>query len=79
MIDRTKKSNIKCDHCRYREKHSGEVMYKEVPMFPDVESLKDLTVQQFLIDMDICRCAESPKANKPIYYYNRCKKFEWRD
>lgn len=79
MVDHTKKSNIKCEHCRYREKHSGEVTCKEVPMFPGVETLKYLTVCQFVTDMDICRCEDSPKANKPVYYYNRCKKFEWSD
>ena len=49
-IDRTKKSNIKCEHCEFYNRNE-----------------------------DGCTNKTSPKYNSKINYWNRCKRFEWRE
>lgn len=47
MVDTTKKSNIKCENCKYRIN-------------------------------DMCKNHLSPKYKRIVWYWNRCKQFEWK-
>ena len=64
-IDKSKKSNIKCEHCKY---------FRRVP-------LKITTVENqitgsllYLSTTDMCG-----RLNIPKHYWNRCKYFEWTE
>lgn len=61
-VDTTKKSNIKCEHCKHWDK----------------EHMKTITITQGYFHIPtacpVCDISEEPK-----WYYNRCKRFEWRE
>lgn len=47
-LDKTKKSNVKCEHCAFYDKNAGA-----------------------------CLNPASPKYQKAVNYWNRCKYFGW--
>lgn len=60
VLDKSKKSNIKCEHCKY---------------YQLVDSGKNYFGYN---DSYGCVHAESPKYNRPVNYWNRCKHFDWK-
>ncbi len=61
----TKKSNIKCEHCRYFERSTDDIYVTENPL-----------TGTLTYHMPQSKCL---KSDIPKNYWNRCKQFEWRE
>ena len=61
-IDTTKKSNIKCEHCKYWDKEHRKTVYNTIRLLPHIP-----------VNMPTCILTGEAKN-----YYQRCKRFEWK-
>lgn len=68
-VDKTKKSNIKCEHCKYWQMVSKDVL------ITDSLTLFGYTGSQ----VKGCMNPDSPNHRRETNYYNRCKCFDWSD
>lgn len=62
-VDKTKKSNIKCEHCQYWDKEHRKTVYHTVRNMPH-------------LPVDLPTCVLTGEAKN---YYQRCKNFEWNE
>lgn len=65
-VDKTKKSNIKCEHCKWWAGNGAPIV-------------TTTNGEKVVYKGNYCTRADSPKAFDTAHYYNRCKCFEWRE
>lgn len=70
-IDKTKKANIKCEHCEYWSSSIDD------DKATSSEKMLEYCPKSNLVTTK-CLNEKSPRYALPVHYWNRCKCFEWR-